>query len=221
MLWNIAARKKREKEVLKSPRAFQNLKISNHSSADDAQSNAERIPNRPTRQGSCGLFYPFIGTKPTRSLTTSPPMIRPATEGTKALEPGTERRWRALALSARRADAVVLAADVVILDGSHDRLLGVDHLQVLDFALAALDAHHLGQRADRGLVDVGHLKAGRVHLVTCAHGADDGSAHLLALHHQRQLAGNGVDGIHHIVVLGKVEVDPVFPDQRSTGGWSP
>jgi len=47
MLWNIAARKKREKEVLKSPRAFQNLKISNHSSADDAQSNAERIPNRP------------------------------------------------------------------------------------------------------------------------------------------------------------------------------
>ena len=43
--------------------------------------------------GVCGLFYPFSGTKPTRSLTTSPPMIRPATEGTKALEPGTERRW--------------------------------------------------------------------------------------------------------------------------------
>ncbi len=36
--------------------------------------------------------YPFIGTKPTRSLTTSPPMMRPTTEGTKALEPGTERR---------------------------------------------------------------------------------------------------------------------------------
>ena len=51
-----------------------------------------RIPNRPTQQGSCGLFYPFSGTKPTRSLTTSPPMISPATEGTKALEPGTVRR---------------------------------------------------------------------------------------------------------------------------------
>ncbi len=38
-------------------------------------------------------YQPFIGTKPTRSFTTSPPMIRPATEGTKALEPGTERRW--------------------------------------------------------------------------------------------------------------------------------
>jgi hypothetical protein len=36
--------------------------------------------------------YPFRGTKPTRSLTTSPPMMRPATDGTKALEPGTERR---------------------------------------------------------------------------------------------------------------------------------
>jgi hypothetical protein len=46
MSWNVASRKK---EVLKIPRAFQNLKISNRSSADDAQSNAERIPNRPTQ----------------------------------------------------------------------------------------------------------------------------------------------------------------------------
>ena len=101
---------------------------------------------------------------------------------------------------------MVLAADGVILDGSHDRLLGVDHLQVLDLALAALDTHHLGKRADRGLIDISHLKAGRVHLVACAHGADDGGARLLAFHHQRQLAGNGVDGVHHIVVLGKIEI---------------
>ena len=92
MLWNAAACKNREKGVLKSPQAFQNPKLKNLFSADDAQSNAERIPNRPTQQGSCGLFYPFSGTKPTRSLTTSPPMIRPATEGTKALDPGTVRR---------------------------------------------------------------------------------------------------------------------------------
>ena len=41
------------------------------------------------------LFYqiqPFMGTKPTRSFTTSPPMMRPTTDGTKAFEPGTERR---------------------------------------------------------------------------------------------------------------------------------
>ena len=82
----------KEKGVLKSPQAFQNPKLKNLFSADDAQSNADRIPNRPTQQESCGLFYPFSGTKPTRSLTTSPPMIRPATEGTKALEPGTVRR---------------------------------------------------------------------------------------------------------------------------------
>ena len=37
-------------------------------------------------------YQPFRGTKPTRTFTTSPPMMRPATDGTKALEPGTERR---------------------------------------------------------------------------------------------------------------------------------
>ena len=45
---------------------------------------------------------------------------------------------------------MILAADGVILDRGHGRLLGVDHLQVLDPALAALGAHHLGQWADRG-----------------------------------------------------------------------
>ena len=82
----------RENGVQKRPQAFLNPEIKNTISLAYAQSNAERILNRPTQQGSCGLFYPFSGTKPTRSLTTSPPMIRPATEGTKALEPGTVRR---------------------------------------------------------------------------------------------------------------------------------
>ena len=36
----------REKGVLKSPQAFQNPKLKNLFSADDAQSTAERIPNR-------------------------------------------------------------------------------------------------------------------------------------------------------------------------------
>ena len=35
-------------------------------------------------------YQPFMGTKPTRSFTTSPPMMRPTTDGTKAFEPGTE-----------------------------------------------------------------------------------------------------------------------------------
>ena len=81
-----------ENGVQKRPQAFLDPEIKNNISLAYAQSNAERIPNRPTQQGSCGLFYPFSGTKPTRSLMTSPPMIRPATEGTKALEPGTVRR---------------------------------------------------------------------------------------------------------------------------------
>ena len=77
---------------------------------------------------------------------------------------------------------------------------------MLDLPLAALGAHDLGQRADGGLVDVRHLKAGGVHLVARAHGADDGGARLLGLDHKGDLAGDGVDGVHHIVVLGKVEL---------------
>ena len=100
---------------------------------------------------------------------------------------------------------MVFAADGVILDGSHDRLPGVNDFQVLDAALAALGAHDLGQRTDGGLVDVRDLEAGGVHLVACTHGADDGHTGLLALHDQRELAGDGVDGVHNIVELGEIE----------------
>ena len=82
-----------ENGVQKHPQAFLDPKIKNIISLAYAQSNAERISKSSHTAGVCLLFYPFIGTKPTRSFTTSPPMIRPATEGTKALEPGTERRW--------------------------------------------------------------------------------------------------------------------------------
>ena len=37
----------REKAILENPQIFQNCKYKNIFSADDAQSNAERIPNRP------------------------------------------------------------------------------------------------------------------------------------------------------------------------------
>ena len=36
-----------EKAILENPQIFQNCEIINILSADDAQSNAERIPNRP------------------------------------------------------------------------------------------------------------------------------------------------------------------------------
>ena len=53
---------------------------------------AAKSPSVEIHWGFFQKDYPFIGTKPTKSLTTSPPMMRPATDGTKALEPGTERR---------------------------------------------------------------------------------------------------------------------------------
>ena len=81
-----------ENGIPERPQTLRYSEIINIFSLAYAQSNAERLLNQPAQQESCGLFYPFSGTKPTRSLMTSPPMISPATEGTKALEPGTVRR---------------------------------------------------------------------------------------------------------------------------------
>ena len=100
---------------------------------------------------------------------------------------------------------MVFAADGVILDGRHDRLPGVNDFQVPDAALAALGAHDLGQRADGSLINIRDLEAGRVHLVACTHGADDGDASLLALHDQRNFTGDSVDGVHHVVELAEIE----------------
>ena len=82
-----------ENGVQKHPQAFLDPKIKNIISLAYAQSKRGAHSKSSHTAGVCGMSYPFIGTKPTRSFTTSPPMIRPATEGTKALEPGTERRW--------------------------------------------------------------------------------------------------------------------------------
>ena len=123
----------------------------------------------------------------------------------KGVRAGNRAADGTLALGTRRADAVVFAADGVILDGSHDRLPGVNDFQVLDAALAALGAHDLGQRADGSLINIRDLEAGRVHLVACTHGADDGDASLLALHDQRNFTGDSVDGVHHVVELAEIE----------------
>ena len=82
-----------ENGVRKHPQAFLNPKIKAIISLTYAQSKRGAHSKSSHTAGVCSLFYPFIGTKPTRSLTTSPPMMSPATDGTKALEPGTERRW--------------------------------------------------------------------------------------------------------------------------------
>ena len=58
--------------------------------------------------------------------------------GHKGVGTGDRAADGALALGARRADAVILAADGIILDGGHGGLLGIDDLQVLDLPLAAL-----------------------------------------------------------------------------------
>ena len=83
--------------------------------------------------------------------------------------------------------------------------LGVDHLQGVNATLFALLPHHLGQWTNGRLIDICHLEFRRVNLVAGAHGRDHRYACRLGLFDNGQLAGDGIDGIHHIVVLGKIE----------------
>ena len=66
-------------------------------------------------------------------------------------------------------------------------------------------AHHPGQGAYAGLGDVGHLEAGGIQLVPGAHAADHGHAGLVAAADQRDLRGNRIDAVRHIVVLRKID----------------
>ena len=139
---------------------------------------------------------------------TSPARISPAAEGTKAQ--GT--RGPLFGIAGPCLGLGRRLGHHLLHPGGQGRLLGIDHLQMLNPPLAAFAAHHPGQGADRGVVDVRHLKAGGIQLVARPHGADDGHPRLFGLHHQGQLAGDGVDGVHHIAVLGEIKLS------RGVGG---
>ena len=97
------------------------------------------------------------------------------------------------------------AADGQILLGGEGRLFGIDHLEFLDAALFQLVPHDPRQRANGGFVDIRHLKGRGIHFVARPHAADDGRTCPLCLLDKLQLAGNGVDGIHHIIILAEVK----------------
>ena len=95
---------------------------------------------------------------------------------------------------------------------------------MVNAALAALGAHHLGKRAHCRFINVRDAESGRIQLVARAHGANDGRADLFGVFDERQLAGHGVDGVDDIVIsreiepiggLGKIER---LKDLHGTGG---
>ena len=77
---------------------------------------------------------------------------------------------------------------------------------MLDAPLAQLGTHDAGQRADGRFIDIGHFQRGGVDLVARAHAADDGRTGGIGLHDHGQLTSDGIDGIHHVIVLGKIEL---------------
>ena len=67
-------------------------------------------------------------------------------------------------------------------------------------------------------MNIRHLEGGGVQLIAGAHGADNGGARILCRLHQHQLAGDGVDGVHHIVILGKVKLLCSFRQVKGLNG---
>lgn len=85
-------------------------------------------------------------------------------------------------------------------------LFGVDDFHVLDATLFAFLSHDASKRAYACLGDIGYLKAGRVQFVSGAHTGNDLCPGFLCLLDQLQFAGYRIDGIHNIIVLGKIEL---------------
>ena len=77
---------------------------------------------------------------------------------------------------------------------------------MLDAPLAQLGTHDAGQRADGCLVNISHFQRSGIDLIARTHAADDGRTGGIGLHDHGQLAGDGIDGVDHVVVLGKVEL---------------
>jgi len=98
------------------------------------------------------------------------------------------------------------AGNCHVLQGTDGLFFGVDHLQVVNAVLAADLSHDPGQGAHAGLVDIRNLKGRGLHLIARAHGADHRNARRTGPKNDLLFAGNGVDGIHHIVILGKIEL---------------
>ena len=69
-----------------------------------------------------------------------------------------------------------------------------------------LPPHDARQRTAGRLINIRHLKRGRIHLVARSHAADDRRIALLCLHHQLDFTGHGIDCVHNIVILGKIEL---------------
>ena len=68
-----------------------------------------------------------------------------------------------------------------------------------------LPPHDLRERTNRGFINIGHLKSGRIQFVSGAHRADDRRVGFFRLFHQKQLSRHGVDCVDHVVILGKIK----------------
>ena len=107
---------------------------------------------------------------------------------------------------ARRADAVIAAADGSVFHGADGQFARVDDLQMLHAVFPAEPAHDARERADGGFINICHAEGGGVYLVARAHGADDRNARLLCGKHQPHFARDGVDGVDHVVILREIKL---------------
>ena len=82
----------------------------------------------------------------------------------------------------------------------------IDHLQVLDAALAAFLSDDPCKWADARLVDVGDFECRRIEFVGSAHARDDGCASCSSALDELQLCRNGIDAVEHVIVLREIKL---------------
>ena len=77
---------------------------------------------------------------------------------------------------------------------------------MLDMRLAKLLSDYLGQWIIDGLEDIRHGESGGVKLISGSHAREQGDIHIMTTIDQIELSSDGINAVHNVIVVGKVEL---------------
>ena len=154
------------------------------------------------------FYFPAI------SFTTSPAIISPATDGTKATLPGISRRSVHLC-SAPGADTICSAAYGHIFDWTCWLFFGVNNFQFFYTSLFQFATHLLLQVDTFWFCKCRLLGSCRIKFVASSHATDYLSSVLLRLHNNLDFCGNSIDCIDNIIIFIKWKIICIFWKEKA------
>ena len=93
---------------------------------------------------------------------------------------------------------------------THRRLRRIDCAYIGNSPALQFLSHHFRQRTDRSLRDICHSKLRRIQLISRPHSADYRNSGCFCALNQKQLGRYRIDGIHHIIIHGKIDLLRTF-----------